>query len=122
MIALYIILTISHNPTYSFNINPEFDRQVIASWYALDGQIMANGEIFNQDNPFLAAHKSLPFGSRVLVYNPSNEKGLVVTITDRGPFVKNRHLDLSKAAAEILDFIEVGVAKLMMRVIYQPES
>lgn len=57
----------------------------------------ANGEIFD-NNKFTAAHKTLPFGSQVKVTNLSNGKSVIVTINDRGPFVKGRKIDLSKAA------------------------
>lgn len=76
----------------------------LASWYGpgFHGKRTASGAIFNQ-NALTAAHKSLPFGSKVKVTNLSNKKSVVVTINDRGPFKAGRIIDLSKKANQILD-------------------
>ncbi len=81
-----------------------------ASWYGpgFNGQQAASGEIFNQ-NAMTAAHKSLPFGSRILVKNQRNDRAVVVRINDRGPYVHGRILDLSRAAAIELGFMRAGV-------------
>ena len=78
----------------------------LASFYAdkFDGRITASGEVFNQ-NKMTAAHRTLPFGTKVKVTRIDNKKSVTVTINDRGPFVNNRVIDLSKAAAKKLDFI-----------------
>lgn len=88
----------------------------IASWYgkAHQGKKTASGVKFNM-NGFTAAHKSLPFGTKVKVTNLENRKIVVVTITDRGPFVKGRIIDLSHAAAKQLDIAGVGKVKLEVR-------
>lgn len=85
----------------------------IASFYhdKFHGRKTANQEIFDQSK-FTAAHKTLPFGTKLLVKNLSNDKEVIVIINDRGPFVKNRVLDLSRAAAEELDFIKKGLQKI----------
>lgn len=77
-----------------------------ASWYALTSKT-ASGE---RMNPALmtAAHKKLPFGSKIRVTNQNNGKSIVVRINDRGPFIKGRVLDLSKAAAGKLGFVSSG--------------
>ncbi|MET7469138.1 septal ring lytic transglycosylase RlpA family protein [Micromonospora sp. NPDC005686] len=67
-----------------------------ASFYA-EGQMTANGETFNP-NALTAAHKTLPFNTKVRVTNPANGKSVVVRINDRGPFIDGRCLDLSRAA------------------------
>ncbi|MEU3114418.1 septal ring lytic transglycosylase RlpA family protein [Micromonospora chalcea] len=67
-----------------------------ASFYA-EGQMTANGESFNP-NALTAAHKTLPFNTKVRVTNPDNGKSVVVRINDRGPFIEGRCLDLSRAA------------------------
>lgn len=74
-----------------------------ASWYGADfqGQRTASGERFDM-HAFTAAHKTLPFGTRVLVRNPRNGKQVVVRINDRGPFSQSRIIDLSRAAARHL--------------------
>lgn len=95
---------------------------VVASWYGLSGQTMANGQIFDRRNKQLAAHKHLPLGSKVELTNPQNDKKLVVKITDRGPYIKGRDFDLSQAAADYLGFTEDGVAKLLAQVVYQPSA
>ena len=63
---------------------------------------------FNQ-NALTAAHRSLPFGTRVRVTNLNNERSVVVRINDRGPFVRGRVIDVSRAAAERLDMLRAGV-------------
>ncbi|GAB6283326.1 MAG: hypothetical protein STSR0008_20880 [Ignavibacterium sp.] len=83
------------------------------SWYGprFHGRITANGETFDQQS-LTAAHKSLPFGTLLKLTNPKNNKTVIVRINDRGPFIRGRQLDISKAAAESLDIIEPGVQKL----------
>lgn len=81
-----------------------------ASFYAnkFDGRRTASGEIFSNAK-MTAAHKTLPFGTDVLVENPENGRTVHVTINDRGPFIKGRVIDLSKAAAREIDMIGAGV-------------
>jgi rare lipoprotein A len=82
-----------------------------ASWYGggFHGRRTANGEIYDM-NKKTAAHKTLPMGTYVKVLNLSNQKQSVVRINDRGPFVKGRIIDLSRAVAEEIDLIGPGVA------------
>lgn len=89
-----------------------------ASYYAdeLAGHPMANGEPYKTDR-FTAAHRTLPLGTRVRVTNRRNSRQVVVTITDRGPFVSSRILDLSRRAAEKLDIIGEGVAPVQVEVL-----
>ncbi len=81
----------------------------IASYYGsrFHGRPTASGERFNM-NALTAAHKRLPFGSKVRVTNSSNGKSVVVRINDRGPFTPGRVLDLSKAAAQEIGLIQRG--------------
>jgi len=81
-----------------------------ASWYALTSKT-ANGERMNP-NALTAAHRSLPFGTKVRVENLSNGRSVVVRINDRGPFVGGRIIDLSKAAAARIGMINAGTAKV----------
>jgi rare lipoprotein A len=85
----------------------------VASWYGprFHGRKTANGEIYDQ-MAMTAAHKKLRFGTLLKVTNPRNDKSVIVRINDRGPYIRGRHLDLSKAAAQELEIIERGVAKL----------
>ena len=75
-----------------------------------NGRRTANGEIFNTYE-LTAAHKSLPFGTKVKVVNKTNGKSVVVRINDRGPFVKGRTIDLSKKAFQSIASIKKGVLK-----------
>jgi rare lipoprotein A len=81
-----------------------------ASWYDLSTKT-ASGEDMDGDQ-LTAAHPTLPLGARVRVENLDNGRAVVVRINDRGPFAKDRIIDLSKAAAEQLGMIEDGVAKV----------
>ncbi len=83
----------------------------IASWYGgkFHGRRTANGEIYNMYD-LTAAHRWLPFGTLVKVTNLRNHRSVIVRINDRGPFVKNRIIDLSYAAAKALDMIKTGTA------------
>ena len=85
----------------------------MASFYSdkFEGKKTASGEIY-KSSKMTAAHPTLPFGTRVKVTNLSNNKSVIVTVNDRGPFVKNRIIDLSKAAAVKLDIIDQGVTKV----------
>lgn len=80
-----------------------------ASWYGpgFHGRSTANGERFNQ-GALTAAHKSLPFGTKLRVTNKRNGKTVVVRVNDRGPFVRGRFLDLSKGAATRIGMISTG--------------
>jgi rare lipoprotein A len=77
-----------------------------ASWYALTSKT-ASGERMNP-SAMTAAHRSLPFGTKVKVVNRKNGKSIVVRINDRGPFIKGRIIDVSKGAAQKLGFIRSG--------------
>lgn len=79
----------------------------IASYYGSDyhGRVTASGERFDM-NAMTAAHRSLPFGTRVRVTNLENGKSVVVRINDRGPFVRGRVIDLSRAAAKKIGLTE----------------
>jgi len=82
-----------------------------ASWYSLPANTTANGERMNPDE-LTAAHRSLPFGTRVLVENLTNGRSVVVRINDRGPFIGGRIIDLSKAAAESIGMLAEGTAQV----------
>lgn len=92
----------------------------MASYYGLRGRT-ANGEHHNA-RAMTAAHRTLPFGTRVRVTNVSNGRSVIVRINDRGPFVRGRVIDVSTAAAEVLGFRSRGVAKVELAVISQSAS
>ena len=89
-----------------------------ASWYGgqFHGRKTANGERFNM-NGLTAAHRSLPFGTKVRVTNQKNGKSVVVRINDRGPFVGKRVIDLSRGAANAVGMLGTGVAKVKLDVL-----
>lgn len=100
-------------------MNPHRDFTLVgkASWYGIPfhGRTTANGEKYNM-NELTAAHKTLPFGSLVKVTNLINNKSVMVRINDRGPYIRGRTLDLSKAAALKLDMLHQGVASVKMEI------
>jgi rare lipoprotein A len=82
----------------------------LASWYGprFHGKRTASGEVFNQ-NDFTAAHRTLPWGSKVKITNVANGKSVEVRINDRGPFGKGRIIDVSRAAARALGIVGSGI-------------
>lgn len=94
-----------------------FQVNGFASWYGpgFHGNMSASGEIFNQ-NALTAAHRTLPFGTRVRVTNLDNGQSVVVRINDRGPFHGNRVIDLSAGAARVLGVISSGIAPVRLDV------
>ncbi len=86
-----------------------------ASWYSA-GSRTASGERMNA-GALAAAHRSLPFGTKVRVENLSNGRSVVVRINDRGPFVGGRVIDVTKGAAQQLGMIHSGVAKVKVTVV-----
>ncbi|MCG2589380.1 septal ring lytic transglycosylase RlpA family protein [Rhodohalobacter sulfatireducens] len=89
----------------------------IASWYGpnFHGKLTANGERYNM-NDYTAAHKTLPFNTMVRVDNVENGKSVVVRINDRGPYIDNRIIDLSRKAARQIDMIGSGTASVRLSV------
>ncbi|MGD1888945.1 MAG: septal ring lytic transglycosylase RlpA family protein [Cohaesibacteraceae bacterium] len=86
-----------------------------ASWYQCC-HTTANGESFNPDG-LTAAHRSLPFGTRVQVTNLANDRTVTVRINDRGPFISGRGLDLSRGAARAIGCISSGTCRVSMEVL-----
>ena len=88
----------------------------LASFYAesYNGKKTANGEVYNSSH-FTAAHRKLPFGTKVKVTNLANGKTVKVKVNDRGPFVTGRIIDLTRAAASKLDMVNAGVTRVKIR-------
>ena len=84
-----------------------------AAFYTLKGRTASGGHA----TEFTAAHRNLPLGSKVRVTNLRNHRSVVVTITDRGPFTGGRVIDVSKKAAQALDFRSAGVARVRVEVL-----
>lgn len=98
-----------------------YKKNAHASYYAdrFNGKRTANGSRFN-NNSYTAAHKKLPFGTRVKVTNEANGKFVIVKITDRGPFVRTREIDLSKRAfMEITKNKGAGAMKVTIETIVE---
>jgi len=86
-----------------------------ASWYALTSKT-ASGERMNPAK-LTAAHRSLPFGTKVKVTNKRNGKSVVVRINDRGPFIRGRVIDVSKAAAQNIGMVRSGTAQVCYQIV-----
>lgn len=106
---------------YPRNLKPLYVETGVASWYGppYSGRKAATGEIFDTNQP-TAAHKTLPLNSIVRVTNLKTGKSIVVRINDRGPFVGDRMLDLSMAAAKAIDVYRAGLATVKMEVLETP--
>jgi rare lipoprotein A len=100
---------------------PIFEETGIASWYGAPyhNRRGSNGEVYNM-NAMTAAHLTLPLGSIVRITNLKTEHTAIVRITDRGPFVPGRIVDLSLAAARALDVYGPGTAKVRLEVLQSP--
>lgn len=99
-------------------VKEEIFQNGIASFYGerWNGRKTANGEIFNTEK-LTAAHKSLKFGTKVKVTNLSNGKSVIVRINDRGPYIKGRIIDLSKAAFREIEKINKGITKVKIQIL-----
>jgi rare lipoprotein A len=100
-----------------------FSEQGYASWYGnkFHGHLTSNGERYDMF-AMSAAHKNLPLPSYVKVTNLKNNKQVIVRVNDRGPFHKGRVIDLSYAAANKLDIVKSGTAKVKIELIHVPEE
>lgn len=96
--------------------NQDYDETGYASWYGpkFHGRPTANGERFDM-NQLSAAHRTLPLPSLVLVTNLENGRSIKVRINDRGPFVEDRIIDLSRRAAQFLGFEKQGIARVRVQ-------
>jgi rare lipoprotein A len=95
----------------------------VASWYGhpYHGRLAANGERYDMEL-MTAAHRTLPFDTWVRVVNELNQKAVELRITDRGPFVGNRIIDVSHAAAKQLEMIGPGTAHVRVEILSMPET
>jgi rare lipoprotein A len=103
--------------------NTEVKQIGVASWYGDEwqGHVMASGQRFD-DKKMTAAHRTLPLNSQVRVTNLKTGRSVDVTITDRGPYVHGRVIDLSKAAARKLGMVKKGLAPVQITSIALPEA
>ncbi|MCC9135802.1 septal ring lytic transglycosylase RlpA family protein [Pontibacter silvestris] len=100
------------------NSNDDQTQTGAASWYGskYHGRKTSSGERYNK-NEMTAAHKTLPFGTKVKVTNLANNKSVIVRINDRGPFVGHRIIDVSEAAARKIRLRSQGVAKVKIEIL-----
>lgn len=115
------VSTVYYNSSehYQLKTTPKkFVEIGFASYYSdkFAGRKTASGEIYNPDD-FTAAHPSLPFGVKVKVTNLENGRAVVVRVNDRGPFVQNRIIDLSKSSAQTLGFINKGIVLVKIEIV-----
>jgi len=105
-------------PTGTSQLDVGIEDRGVASWYgeSFHGKQAANGELFDME-ALTAAHRTLPLGSVVRVVNLANGKHLRVRITDRGPYVNNRILDLSRGAAARLGMMEGGLSVVRVQLV-----
>lgn len=102
--------------TYRPAEQPNYDETGMASWYGQyhHGKSTSTGEPFDM-NALTAAHKTLPLPSMVEVTNPANGRRVLLRVNDRGPFVDNRIIDLSRGAADALGLLQQGVGEVRVR-------
>ena len=119
LILLCIILLSSCASTpHIDHASKQRGNYVVASWYGkqFNGKLTASGKRFNM-YAMTCAHKTLKFGSKLRVTNPDNNKSVIVTVNDRGPFIRGRDLDLSYGAAKKIGIVKKGVARVKMEYI-----
>ncbi len=115
LFSLYLGIASGCKTSQPTSSNLQLIETGIASWYGpnFHGKATANGEVYNM-NGLTAAHRTLPFDTKVKVVNIDNSRSITVRINDRGPYAKNRIIDLSKGAAKQLDMIGPGTARVKL--------
>lgn len=113
VVFLIAFVLLSHEQFYG-----QVTENGVASYYndALEGRKTASGELYQQKK-LTAAHRTLPFDTKIKVTNLRNKRYVVVRINDRGPFVEGRILDLSKEAAIRLDFLDQGLTEVRLDIV-----
>lgn len=111
----FIVVLLGTSSSLQANTDSRVIEEGIASYYSdyFQGRTTASGDTFNQQE-LTAAHKTLPFGTRVKVVRTDTGQEVEVVINDRGPFIKGRVIDLSKRAAQKLDMLDRGVAPVLI--------
>ncbi len=108
----------SAQPERTSSDKPLLTLEGIASYYADDfnGKQTSNGENFDM-NSFTAAHRTFPFGTKIRVTNLENSKTVIVRVNDRGPYKEGRMIDLSRGAAQAIDLVRTGTARVRLEVL-----
>lgn len=112
-----------YHPAPQTTVDPGWTQTGMASWYGpgFHGRPTASGEVFDMD-AMTAAHPTLPLGTRIEVTVLATGRRTRVRVNDRGPFVDDRVLDVSRAAARRLGFLQNGTAQVRIRVVEPPED
>lgn len=126
LLLMFAVAPLAQAPASADYIEPVQPAQVwegVASWYGpgFHGRITANGEIYDM-YAMTAAHRTLPIGSVVRVVNPATNRGRVVRINDRGPYIEGREIDVSYQVAEELGFDRRGLVRLRIELLEVPEG
>lgn len=110
LISLFVLFTVA-----CFALKAQNPQIGLASYYGrrFHGRTTSSGIPFNMYG-MMCAHRTLPFGTKIKVKNMSNDKEIIVTVTDRGPYISGRVLDLSFAAAKAIGMIQQGVTKVQI--------
>ena len=121
--AVMLASTVPFASTTSADSGIGHVQKGIASYYhdSLHGRKTASGQRYNKHR-LSAAHKTLPLGTKIRVTDTKTGRSIVVRVNDRGPFVKGRVVDLSKAAAQELGIINRGIAKVDVKVLSRPQQ
>jgi len=117
-VMLLVLVGCSSTPRSGGSVSSGHSESGMASYYGNEfiGRKTANGERFDQGK-LTAAHRTLPFGTRVKVTNKQNGKSVVVRVNDRGPFAKGRIIDLSSSAFKSIAYLGVGVIPVHIQVV-----
>lgn len=117
LFSLFVVVSMATSCAKRHAARPMHKEVGMASWYGpkFHGKRTASGERYDQ-RKLTAAHPSLPFGTKVRVTNIENDRSVVVEINDRGPFIRNRIIDLSKAAAKEIGMLGCGVARVELEI------
>ncbi len=116
--ALLVLAGCGSTPKSGGSVSSGHSESGIASYYGNEfhGRKTANGERFDQGK-LTAAHRTLPFGTRVKVTNRQNGKSVVVRVNDRGPFARGRIIDLSSSAFKSIAYLGAGVVPVQIQVV-----
>lgn len=131
LLGFAIGVTLAWSPTFkanpvAFKPAPRAEAKYdvgVASWYGekFHGRTTASGEIYDM-NGLTAAHRSLPLGTWVEITNLRNQRSVTVRINDRGPSIRGREIDVSKATAHVLGFAGAGLTTVRMEVVNSAAS
>jgi rare lipoprotein A len=118
IILCIFLLSSCASTSHIDSIPKQRNNYVVASWYGqkFNGRPTASGEIFNM-YAMTCAHKTFQFGTKLRVTNPDNNKSVIVTVNDRGPFIRGRDLDLSYGAAKKIGIVKKGVGIVIIDLI-----